>query len=179
MFVRVKLNEIDTRIGSSITVNRLVSSKSADWVRKVDNSKRVAIALGYLRKAIDPGSPHCILALLDALPTRPNGPAARALAASSSASAAVPAHGGVLDVASVERMVSSVVVRELQRLQSAYPAPYAAPGMYPPYGPGFARGSAASASADGAADSEAAAGALVPGGGGGGWSWDQPPSPLP
>ena len=149
-------------------MNRLVSSKSADWVRKVDNSKRVAMALGYLRKAIDSESPHRILALIDALPTRPNGPAARALAASSSASAAVPAP--VLDAASVERMVSSAMAREFQRMQS---------GMYHPYGPGFARGPAAPASADGAADSEAAAGALVPGGGGGGWSWDQPPTPLP
>jgi hypothetical protein len=110
VFVRVKLSELDPSIGSNITVNRLVSSKSADWVRKVDNSKRVAMALGYLRKAIDSESPHRLLALIDALPTRPNGPAARALAASSSASAAVPAP--VLDAASMKRMVSSVV-REL------------------------------------------------------------------
>jgi hypothetical protein len=168
VFMRVKLRQIDPQIGPGITVNRLVSRKAADWVRKVSDSPQIPMALGYLRKAIDPESDHRLMELINALPTRPNGPAARvhqassanALAASSmapgiSASAAL---GHVLDEASVVRLVSTVVRSEIQRLQREQLSKPAVPAL-----------------TNGAADSQAAAGALVPGGGS--WSWDQPPSP--
>jgi hypothetical protein len=151
-FVRVKLPEIDETLGVGITVNRLVSFRSADWVRRVSASKRVAMALGYLRQAIDPSSDHRSVALINAQPTRASGaPAAKVnlssaaapMGAPSMASAAVPAPGvsasvaaagahgasaaaGALDSTALDRLIAAALDREFERRM---------PSMRPQIGP--------------------------------------------